>query len=688
MNKLKNPGDNSPNVDGAWDNLKNVKFAGEGDNRHKFKYNEKYISVFSRDIFERTLEAPGSLREVGMEYLKQYEPNSESQAHNLAGKESLDHYILERLSSNDSENFIKSQEFKNYANYITEIANHKRFKSTDRQNEIHPEFITNPVFRDQRAKELILTTARPNRELKEMNAQLEQNQKLYEQEMKNTTEKMMKGERINQRELDIIGDYLYSSKDFDSGIGKTFAEYLFNGIKPDYNLKASIPMLGAITNYFASQYSINDEVRKNSRFIISNSEFSKYGIGVSTPYGCVLAPKYYSKLSLTTDNGIKKSRTFEKDSNDLYSLMMVSFHELTHDHQRNLAQKGDKSSSAMMFIMNWGILQRGSGCYKGGSSYYDNNHDNDETEVEADEESWRQCREFLAKHQRNYSSDETQRKINQNRLLQCKKNEEEVKGRRSFAHKFTNDFKEVSAIRYDIETLKSTVKKKPELLKTYPQLADYVDPSGKLKLDIFTSSELASGTFANDSPREDTFGNEIGTYIINDNQEFARLAEYISDNRKSFNNAQINNLMLNLVNIVHHTVEKARRLDRVNFANYDETNALGKNINVQKRKTDMTKQYLMQAYRSVLLLDMVGQSHPELSGEISRQEYAHIDGGYYPELSRDKKRGTDGHYYQELSRDRKLDIAFVKSVVEAYQKTNNPSLLNIANQLRNDYNLQ
>lgn len=694
--------DNTHRSDRQWDNLRTtVNFTGKKDliDSHLSdessnnaisaeNSNEAIINKFSEKEYERVLTNKELLTNLGQNYLEQYQTNNKSNAERLAFKESLDQYILKKAK--DDASFTESEEFKNYARYIGAIANSKRFKSS-KGDVFYPELATNPVFRDNRLRDYVLNWGFPDTKLSLKDLIDRANKQIgnYQRELGDIAKKMGERARVSQEQLDFVGDYLYQSKDFDSGLGKRFAEYLFNEIRPDDNLRASIPILGAITNYFASQYSLNDEVRKNSRFIISDSEFSTWGIGVSTPYGCVLAPKYYSKLSLTTDKGINKSRTFEKDSNDLYSLMMVSFHELTHDHQRNLAQKGDKSSSAMMFIMKWEILQRGSGCYKGGSSYYENNHDNDETEVEADEEAWRQCREFLAKHQRNYSGDETQRKINQNRLLQCEKNEEEVKGRRSFAHKFTNDFKAVSAIRYDIETLKSTVKKKPELLKTYPQLADYVDPSGKLKLDIFTSSELASGTFANDSPREDTFGYEIGTYIINDNQEFARLAEYISDNGKSFNNAQINNLMLNLENIVHHTIEKARRLDRVNFANYDETQALGKNIPVQKRKTDMMRQYLMQAYKSVLLLDMVKRSHPELSEKIFRQESAHLDGGYYFELSRDKKRDpVSNKTYYELSKDRKLDIAFVKGAIEAYEKTNNPILLNIANQLRNDYGLQ
>ena len=640
---MKNPENSAKNdspTSSPWDDLKNQKFAGENHGR-AVKYNEKFIEDFGRDNLREVLKNPESLKIISADYLKQYAPNSDSNAKNLAGKESLDHFVLERLSSDHPEMLIKSQEFKNYADYIAKIANDKKFISKDGKETLYPEYFTNPVLKDPKNRELILKTAYPNGDLAKMNTWINKEETKYKGRLKNWVEKgIEKEQKLSQDQMDIIGDYIYSSKNFNNGIAKKYAEYCLNEIKPEYNLKASTPMLGALTNYFVHEYQIDRDVQKNSRFIIANrTDTPNFHAGVSTSYGCVLEQNYFKDISLISDDSLNVSRTYKEENRDIYCLMMVSFHELTHDHQRNLVKKGDKISSSMMYALRE-ILKKEGGCYtsKTGEkgNYYQANHDDDETEIDADEESWRECRSFIANHQKVYAwdhHDSALEKKTQERIFKCMDNEKAVRTRRTFGRKLKNTGEQYSAIKYDVEGLKSAVKISPDILKTYPQFSDYIDEQGELKPQIFLSSKIGKREWNNGiSSRDDVFGTEIGTYILTDDREAQKLTEYIKAHSQSLTSAQTENLIGNLYNIIHQTVDKSRDLKDFDPTQYEETNARGKNFNMSEKKRAILKQYLTQARHALSITSVLKSTHPELKDRLEHEESVYIT-SYYRELS-------------------------------------------------------
>jgi hypothetical protein len=355
--------------------------------------------------------------------------------------------------------------------------------------------------------------------------------------------------------------------------------------------------------------------------------------------------------------------------------MMISFHELTHDHQKNMVRKGDKSSSSMMHILRE-VLKKGSGCYiskKGKKgNYYNANHDSDETEIQADEEAWRQCRTFLAVHQRDYSKDEKQDKINSKRWAQCFKNEREVSSRRSFTKKLANTGNEYNAIKYDIKTLQKTIEENPSLLKTFPQLTDYVYTSGNLRPDAFITTELAKDEQVGLDYRQDVFGTEIGTYMLTEDNEVKKLLNFVGTNGKNFTPDQTKTLIYNLHRVVHQTVDRSRDLNGVDFSNLDETKAHGKDFDMTKLKTSILKQYLTQVYNSISTAEIAKKQHPELSDTIDTIES--ISAGI-------------GSYYHQLSVGTNLNPEFVKRTIQKYESTGHPVLVGMAKQLRNDYNM-
>ena len=131
--------------DNAWDDLQSVEFAGD----KKKNYNEKYIDDFGQEALRKAFGNEKTLKTFSDSYLSQYESDSKAPARMIAGKESLDHFVAKRLSSEHPEMFIGSQEFKNYADYIVKIADRKQFKSNSGEVVLYPEYFTNPVLKNK-----------------------------------------------------------------------------------------------------------------------------------------------------------------------------------------------------------------------------------------------------------------------------------------------------------------------------------------------------------------------------------------------------------------------------------------------------------------------------------------------------------------------------------------------------------
>lgn len=695
MKTHENVGDNAKTENG-WDGLKDVKFTGENNANRRPNYNEKFINDFGRDKLREILGNKETLKTISGDYIGQYEPDSQSRAINLAEKESLDHFVIERLSSDHPEMFIKSQEFKNYADYVVKIADEKQFKSNSGKIVLYPEYFTNPVLRNKKMRELVLKTAYrdKNPDMDKMNAWLYQRETEYKETIRGFVEKGIGDhEKLSQKQMDIIGDYIYAGKNFDDGIAKKFAEYCFNDIKEEYNLKPSTPMMGALTNYFASCYSIDEGVRKNSRIIIANpgmiknkkgKEKKEFNIGRSKNFGCVLEQNHFAKLSLVSDNSLNKSRTNLDENNDIYRLMMISFHELTHDHQKNMAEKGDKSSSSMAYIMRNVLNKDGQKCYEKETeegeikevSYYKANHDSDEIEIQADEEAWRQCRIFLVEHQKfQVWNDEARSKRFSERWQKCASNEKEVRARRSFVKKLAMSGEKEDTIKFDIDNMKLAISENPSLLDRYPQLKDYFESSGDIKVDILINEQIAKTDYTNNlsDRRDDVFGAEIGTYIMLQGEESKHLRDYLEKNGDKLDETQIKNLLNNMHNIIHQNIEKRRFLVKgINVENYDETKTWGKDFDIEEIKRRTQVRYLGQYRKMIGLAEVVRKTHPEMSERITLEE---------TENAR--------YFYTDLLKDGSiLDKDFAEKTIKRYESLSHPFLMQIANTLREQYEIQ
>lgn len=674
-------------------------------------------SIISFYNFEKTLSNPDLLKVTKNHYLNQYQPDSESRADFLYGKTIIDNHIIMELSNNNSPSFLASPMLKNYSNYITSIARQKT--QTINKKTYYPELVTNPILANPTYRKFILflsqsedqpNVAEETERIKKVNKilydmmdtepksgkiltinkifnNLAEHEIEYKKLLANIENKLENKADISQEELDIVGDYLYSSRNFHESLAKKFANYIFNEAKQNPNLKSSPQIGGALANYFVYQNTLDDRL-KNRHLIIANryrwnNEKNKANVvftGLSSRDYCVLEQNCLAEMSLSSDEDIKRSRP--ETINDLYSLMFASFHELTHDYQKLMVNDGENNSSAMASILNKILRQNQNKCFpeidnelnkvldKNGNEvktdYYEANHDSDEIEIQADEESWRQCRKFIQEHEIMYywNKDHKNSQVAFEHWSNCRSNEREVKARRTFALKVNEHGEEMPYIQYDIEQLSKSIKANPEILKEFQQLSSFFDQSGLIKPQLFFERTL--GDISTDSldTTTDDFGVEISTYTLLDDNNVRNIISYINNSDNTLDQAQINCCTSNLWNALRQNALKTNHLESINFDNYINTKTRGKNTSIQDIKNSYLKQYLHQLLNCIHITEALKNNYPEAEEAINYKEQ-----NYYISL------------YDRLSKNINLDSEYSKKLKKRYKKTKNLALQQLIGRL-------
>lgn len=619
-------------------------------------YNDSYINDFEEKYYKQHLNNTKYLDELKDKYLSQY--SSQSDAQYLAFKESLDHYIYKQIVKNND--YINSAEFKNYLNYIMHVVNDKK-TSLNNQN-FNLELSTNIIFRDDSIRNIIFKKYYNESTIDIFESHIKETKK----KLSEINNKMLKREYINQEELDFISDYIYSSRNFIDNTD-TYIEYIFNEIIPDSNIKASTQILGAITYCFTQEYTKDPEV-KNSRTFIADRDNKSSDLAHKSGNRkyCYFNRKYFSNLSLIDDNSLNKSRTF--DDNDLYFLMMVSFHELTHEYQHNEVRINSSSSSALANIIK-DVLNQNldgfSGLDKDGNivnvSEYKVNHDSTEYEIQADEESWRQCAHFISKHCRNYAyKNKLSSSIASLREQKCLINERIINARRTFSLKKENDGSKIYYALYDIKNLCKIVHDNPNILEQYPVLKQYFKQDGCLKAEIMFSNNITSS-------------DSTGLDVDNSNLQFAT---YILDYDKNSileelkkchcNELQIKNLVINIYNVMHQNVLKIRNLEKVNISNYNQTQH---NFNLND-DVDTIYNYFFtknanEVYNALEILYTIHKCYPNI--DLSHYN----DTKYYA-----------SYFYELLSKIKNIDLKNIQNICNKYDNSKAPFLIELSNYMK------
>lgn len=650
-------------------------FDSKGDN-HDAK-------LVAKRRFEALLSNHEELVFIRNGYLEQYADHSRTTAEALYTKDGLDHYVLEQLSSKSAADFVKSPIFDNYSRYIYSLARNNTRTINGRK--FYPEFSTNPVLRNPQFRELILSNIGFGDQADNVKRAVNARSQEYLRAISYIDSRIEKRANISQDELDAMGDYLYSSRQFDSRAATNYACYLFNEGRKRKDLKASTEMCGALTNYFAHEDS-RDPRLHDTRVYIANFvtyDSSKQRLrptnrGVSAGDVIALGQDHVTSIDLSLDEGLQRSR--QSAYTDLYSLMMVTYHELTHSYQALQMKDGKKNSSAMSMVLNKVLQRNQSECFpivdanlrtirdrKGDvltTNYYNANHDSDEIEIEADEESWNQCRKFIRRHEKQYHAnnpDSEEYKTAAEHWTRCIRNAREVAGRRSFALKVDEEGVEMPYIQYDIEQLTKSIQQNPELLQAYPQLADYFDKSGNIRPEIFFNGEIAGSDFHTFTSSTDNFGVEVATYALLSGRTTKALAEYVNDPSHNISQEQVKTCLINLWNTLHQPAIKTRALKGLNFDNYVDTKTRGKFTSMSDIKRSYLGQYIRELYNAMRISHLLKRRHPEMTGLIEEREQKYF-----------------ASYYGELSNGVSLEPSFRDSAKSAFRRTGHSVLAFIA----------
>ena len=464
---------------------------------------------------------------------------------------------------------------------------------------------------------------------------------------------------------------------------------MFNEASKRSDLSSSTQIGGALANYFAYKDTLDDRLKESRIFIVNNAGWDDENkvlkpveTGVSSQFYCALEQNKINSMSLSSEAGLSKSRP--ETISDLYSLMLVSYHELTHDYQKLMASDGKDDTSAMAFILNKVLRKNQNKCFskidkdlnkvldKNGNEvkvdYYKANHDSDEMEIQADEEAWRQCRKFIHEHEVRYywdKKDEEASKRSSKHWSKCMSNEKEVRARRAFALKEDESGQEIPYIQYDIEQLSKSIGSNPNTVKQFPQLAEFFDNAGTIKPELFFNKRIGRVDTADSIDTiTDDFGVEIATYTLMSDQNVKNILSYIQNPNNNLSDNQVMRCMANLWGTLHQDALKTRPLDDINFSNYAETKTRGKNTSVGELRQSYLRQYLHQLYNATYIAETLRGKYPELGDKIEHEEQIYF-------IS----------YYNELAKGVSLDPAYSAKVKKRYERTGNRALQYIAERL-------
>ncbi len=582
-------------------------------------------------------------------------------AEGLAFKESLDHYILKKLIEDPS--YIESKEFENYWDYISNIVINRKFEAPG--GNIYLEFNTNVVFQNSEIRNKIFKKFLNNEQQMNNNNLIEYNNKIKE----NIINKIQNKSKVTQEELDFLGEYIYIGRNFSDDTAKIFVEYMFNEIQNNPSIKPSTQIMGAITSYFTQCYTKDDRVKKSRMFI---SDYDR-NVMMNTAHSsggakyCVFEKDLVLSTSLLAKNSLNKSRTFKE--NDLYFIMMVAFHELTHEYQKNKAKDKVCTSSGISYIIKNVLNSSLSKTDEEGNtmfSEYSTNHDSTEFEIEADEESWRQCKTFIAEHQRKYSYSKDENNFMELELM-CQKNAEEINVRRLFSLKKSADNSLTPYAEYDIKNMIEIVKNNPNILERFPMLKTFFNNTGylndKVIFENITDLSNGLGLEANNS------GLEFATYMIDYGSNHIN---YIISTGKLKEN-QIENLMINSYNVIHQNVEKIRGFEKIKPDSFDETVHNYENLN--DNSDNIFNYYFIkcsnQIYSTLQFMYQIKKCYPNIDSKRYFDEFQKYYVGYFGEL---------------FSKTKNLDEKKILEICKKYEDSQAPELIELSNYLKLKFN--
>lgn len=422
-------------------------------------YNDSFIKCFDIGNYNSVLSNPQKLDELKDIYLSKYKEGIDISGNALAFKESLDHYVLKNIMA--SKKVLNTTEFKNYFNYIQEIC---RLYPTER--------CTNPLFQipDSKLEQVFLVSGGDYKDFISR-------KQMTDDHIKQIMNTISYGGLVSQEELNKVCQYYAGNRKHDDNYEKLIT-YIFTELPKSEYLKCSYQVLDSIFTYLPFEYKpeemkeiSNDDFNpKNIRVIFTdtsgNSKFKGPGVSLGNKPIVYMNRNFFENINFKSIANSEK--TFLHKGDDFTFMMIVAFHEITHQLQKAKSKMPKLTEQGFMAIVK-NVLNQELCDYK-------TNHDNDDIEIDATKVGWSMCELFYRKH---YQADNL-KELSRN----CYVNVNSTAMRYGIATKKTDDGKIVCKDDYDIDNLNALIKSNPSILDRYPSLKSIYDEQGNIKLDI------------------------------------------------------------------------------------------------------------------------------------------------------------------------------------------------------------
>ncbi len=545
-------------------------------------YNIGYIEAFKENRYDKLLSSPTSLSILFDKWFRQYQDDADTEF--LALKESLDHYVAKRLS--EDKNYYRSVYFQNYYQYLIDLVNKRVVKN--KNGDLYLELSINPVF--DYLSDDVLNELSPENNIRKLQDYNQSTIDLLINKIKN-------GESIHPKAVEFLAEYFDNRKDFSDERYSIFIGYVFSNLN---KMKSTPRLISSVLTFLPSTYNLVTDSRcfMGGTDGFYNGKIKPIDVAHSSgkyPY-TAYQMSHFKKISMNSFKSVNSSRTFKE--NDILFLIFVTYHELSHQLQNKKMARMDTFDGAAKEINRYVNVVHND---------YRVNHDSDETEIDADQRGWLMAGRFASRY------------IKDNDLaFKCRKNAEAVNCRRAFAVKKTPS----GLRRYmdlDMELLIDSIKKRPELLSSYPHLSELFNKNGTIKTDYFFNNKIIC------TPS----GREVMNYTLN-NASISMFVSKIGSGNYSID--QVRTLLSNFVEVPHENALTLRKLKDTDLSTYDETYS---NIDIKTRAENVYGFYFLevceQLEKFAVLLTATHKNYPEFTTEeVSSYFRFFID--YYVEM--------------------------------------------------------
>ena len=426
-----------------------------GDNMPNLVYNNGFIADFSESEYMKYLSNTSMLDSLCRTYSLRFNDKMNIDGFKVLFKESLDHFIVKKVMIEKS--FIRTIQFKNYLNYLKKMAL------------VQTEICTNVFFNCfNNQLDALLDSLFGKKDADT----IKNIRKDTFDKLKRIKYKIEKGISLNQMELDYYCVYFANSRVYSEDYRKLIS-FIFSNLYYNKNLKCSYQVLVAILNFLPYEYPRENGFDPTSvRFTITDFDmFGKYNKSIASSLGdrpiIQFNRKIFKNIDFTSIDDAKR-KTYTKTYNDFTSLLMVAYHELTHQFQWYMSGKKEISDEGLMYVISM-VLDNT-------LNDYNRNHDSDQIEIHATAKSWKVCANFYKKYL-NIPIASTLCNI-------CYNNTNGTNERRAVALKIDNAGVTSYKGRYDINYMNTAVRCNLSYIRRFPVLSKLYSDDGYLRNDV------------------------------------------------------------------------------------------------------------------------------------------------------------------------------------------------------------